>query len=153
MQSMMPSGESAEAKQFDFWVGEWELTWDGGRGKNSIRKILDGRVLEECFDGTPSTPLIGRSYTVHNAQYGRWDQTWVDNQGSYLMFMGEWDDVDERMVLERDDMIGGKHIKQRMVFHNITADALDWSWERSEDGGISWKVEWAIHYRRLMADS
>jgi hypothetical protein len=149
---MMPPGEAPEAKQFDFWIGEWEVTWDGGRGKNTIRKILDDRVIEESFDGTPSIPLVGRSFTVHNDQYGRWDQTWVDNQGSYLMFMGEWDDVDERMVLERDDMVGGKHIKQRMVFHNITPDALDWNWERSEDGGISWQPQWVIHYQR-MADS
>jgi hypothetical protein len=148
MQMMVPPGDAPEAKQFDFWIGEWELVWDGGHGKNVIRKILDGRVIEECFDGTPSIPLVGRSLTVHNAQYGRWDQTWVDNQGSYLMFMGEWDDVDQRMVLERDDLVGGQHIKQRMVWHNITPDALDWSWERSEDGGMSWQVEWAVHYQR-----
>jgi hypothetical protein len=134
---MMPPGEAPEAKQFDFWVGEWEVTWDGGRGKNTIRKILDDRVIEESFDGTPSIPLVGRSLTVHNDQYGRWDQTWVDNQGSYLMFMGEWDDVDERMVLERDDMVGGKHIKQRMVFHNITHDALDWNWDHYQRMGDS----------------
>lgn len=26
-----------EARQFDFWIGEWELTWDkGGKGFNII---------------------------------------------------------------------------------------------------------------------
>ena len=36
-----------EQNQFDFWVGEWKLTWPGEKGElqhgtNSIRRVLDG---------------------------------------------------------------------------------------------------------------
>jgi hypothetical protein len=141
--------DTAEAHQFDFWLGEWDITWGmTGKGKNSVRKILGGCAIEETFDGTETIPLIGRSLTVFSAQFARWNQTWVDNQGSYLMFIGEWDEDDQRMVLERDDLIAGKHIKQRMVWHHITPVSLDWSWEKSEDGGITWAAEWEIHYQR-----
>jgi hypothetical protein len=39
-------------------------------------------------------------------------------------------------------------VQQRMVFKNITANELDWSWERSLDGGKTWQVMWPIHYKR-----
>lgn len=138
-----------DAQQFDFWLGEWNLTWgDNVKGKNSIRKILNGSVIEENFDGLPAIPLVGKSLSVFSAHYARWHQTWVDNQGSYLDFIGEWYADENRMILERDDYQGGRYVKQRMVWYNIEADSLDWNWERSEDGGITWSVQWQIHYER-----
>jgi hypothetical protein len=45
-----------ENEQFDFWIGEWELTWaENGRGRNVITKILDGKVVQEQFTSLPST--------------------------------------------------------------------------------------------------
>jgi len=148
MDDMKPTAHP-ESHQFDFWVGEWDVSWDGGKGHNSIRKILDDCVIEENFNGLPSIPLVGRSLSVFSPQYARWHQTWVDNQGSYLDFIGEWNEDTQKMILERDDMVGGKHIKQRMAWYNIAADTLDWNWERSEDGGISWNPQWIIHYSRM----
>ena len=31
---------------------------------------------------------------------------------------------------------------------NIARDALDWRWERSDDNGQTWQVQWQIHYHR-----
>ena len=46
---------SPEAGQFDFWLGDWELSWgDSGKGTNKITKVLDGCVILENFDGAPS---------------------------------------------------------------------------------------------------
>jgi len=59
---------SLEAKQFDFWVGEWDLTWqdkDGNTqtGSNIITKTLNNCVIEENFTGGS---FIGRSLSVYN---------------------------------------------------------------------------------------
>jgi hypothetical protein len=35
-----------------------------------------------------------------------------------------------------------------MVWHNIGKDSLDWNWERSDDGGRTWKALWKTHYAR-----
>jgi len=35
-----------------------------------------------------------------------------------------------------------------MVCYNITADEFDWNWERSDDGGNTWRVLWKIKYKR-----
>jgi hypothetical protein len=137
----------AERRQFDFWIGEWDLRWEkDGRGTNIIRTTLDGCVITEEFDGAPSIPLRGSSVSTFSRQLGKWQQTWVDNQAGYLDFVGEF--KDGRMVLQRKAMLEGKEIVQRMVWYNITKDKLDWNWERSEDAGKSWKVLWKIAYIR-----
>ena len=52
------------------------------------------------------------------------------------------------MVLSRRAERKGKRFMLRMVFSNITHDAFDWSWDRSDDDGKTWKAMWVIHYAR-----
>jgi len=78
---------------------------------------------------------------------GKWKQTWVDNEGGYLDFVGEL--KNGQMILQREaSRPDGSKILQRMVWKNITANELDWSWEASRDGGKTWQVQWPIHYKR-----
>ena len=142
-----------EQKQFDFWVGEWDLTWPGekqgetGHGGNSIKRIMGGCVVEERFTGGESMPLRGMSVSTFVARAGKWKQTWVDNEGSYLDFVGEF--KDGQMILSREGVSpDGAKILQRMVWKNVSPTEFDWSWEFSKDGGKSWQVQWPIHYKR-----
>jgi hypothetical protein len=143
---------SAEARQFDFWVGEWIGTWKSrngaiGQGTNRIESILGGCVIHENFQSEGPQPLIGRSYSVWSPRLKRWQQTWVDSSGSYLDLNGEF--ADGKMVLLRDGILGnGKPGKQRMTFSNIRKDRFDWDWDTSEDGGKSWTSRWHIDYVR-----
>ena len=86
------------------------------------------------------------SVSAYDAERGRWCQTWVDNSGSYLDFTGTFEDG--KMILSRDAIVRGEACKQRMVWYNIEASQLDWNWERSDDGGITWRVLWQIHYQK-----
>ena len=132
------------ARHFDFWLRDWDLRWEpDGRGVNVIKSILDDHVVLERFDGRPSIPLAGMSVSVFDRDIGRWRQVWVDSDGQYLDFLGGRDG--DRMVLERRRSDGRG---QRMVWSNIAAESLHWSWEHSDDDGASWTVDWAIDYRR-----
>ena len=145
----MSTNEASELRQFDFWLGEWDLTWgEDGRGTNVITAVLDKRVIQEQFDGTPATPLQGLSVSTYNTQLGKWQQTWVDNQGSYLDFVGEF--AAGKMILSREATLAGQPILQRMVWYNIAEQSLDWNWERSTDGGETWQIMWHIHYQRKL---
>ena len=142
-----------EQKQFDFWVGEWELTWPGqkagelGHGTNTIKRILDGCVVQESFSGQDAMHLRGTSVSIFDVSAGKWKQTWVDNEGGYLDFVGEF--KDEQLILEREGTKkDGTKFLQRMIWKNIGPNELDWSWEASNDGGKSWQVQWPIHYKR-----
>ena len=136
-----------EAQQFDFWIGEWNLTWgEDGTGTNSIRSILDGCIIQEIFSSDPKPGFSGMSVSAYDRHRRKWMQTWVDNQGGYLDFAGEF--KDGKMVLQREALVDGQRFLQRMRWHNITRNELDWNWERSDDNGETWRVLWHIHYQR-----
>ena len=133
--------------QFDFWLGTWEVTWgEHEHGTNRIERILDGMIIQENFDGRPSLAMQGMSVSVFDSGRDKWCQTWVDSQGSYLDFTGEF--RDDSMVLMRETIMDSKPIKQRMRWYNIATDELDWNWEQSEDNGQTWTLLWHIHYHR-----
>ena len=89
--SAAPVPAPQPADMFDFWVGDWQVTWknaDGTQGKarNHVSRILDGKVIEEQFEAAPagSPPLLrGRSLSVRD-NAGQWHQAWADNQGGFF---------------------------------------------------------------------
>ncbi len=132
----------------DFWLGTWDVTWaGGGHGTNTIRRILDDRVIEEAFEGSDAdSRLIGRSLSVRDAADGRWRQTWVDSTGAYLDLVGV--DADGRIAFIRDKSVDGRIVHDRMVWLDVTSDSFRWQWQRSTDGGTTWALSWEIDYRR-----
>ena len=142
-----------EARQFDFWLGEWKVAWDAssgmpaGTGVNRIARILDGCAIEENFRTDEADPLVGRSLSAWNPTRKQWQQTWVDNQGGYLDFTGGL--KDGRMTLLREGAgRDGRRLLQRMTFEDVRPDALVWRWESSADGR-EWKTNWLIRYTRI----
>jgi hypothetical protein len=139
--------EETARRQFDFWLGDWRVSWgDAEKGTNQIQAVLGGCVILERFDGRPGTPLRGMSVSSYDPGEDCWRQTWVDNQGGYLDFEGAWQG--DRMILTREADTGDGPVLQRMVWYAIRSDSLEWNWERSTDGGENWKVLWQIHYHR-----
>ncbi len=146
-QAPAPAGcDTPEARQLDFWVGDWELSYEGGTSRNRITKTLGGCVILEQFTGAPGTKLDGTSVSTFDRASGLWRQVWVDNTGAWLDFTGGTDGGDR--TFERELTKDGKRIRQRMVFREVKADSLKWLWQRSDDGGATWKTTWAIDYRR-----
>lgn len=146
--------ELEASRYYDFWVGTWDLRWedpDGstGRGTNTIRKIMDGHVLEENFEATEGRleGYSGKSWSVYDPQSGQWSQTWVDSEGSYLDFKGRTEG-NKRIFRREGRDSEGNRIHQRMVFYDISRDSLTWDWEISRDGGENWELSWRIHYTR-----
>jgi hypothetical protein len=140
------------ARQFDFWLGDWDCTWhqDGLEhvGTNSVYLDLGGCVLVENFDGRPSLDFQGLSFSVYDREAHCWKQTWVDSEGGYLDFAGSFENG--VMELRRNGEVDGVPALFRMRWENIEHDSLDWSWQRSVDGGETWTTLWAIAYTRVV---
>ena len=147
---------SPRARELDFWIGEWDLSWPASQtggasgerltGRNSITRLFGDCVIEENFT-THDGGFRGHSISVYDEKAAIWRQTWVDSAGSYLWFTGG--PVDGEMVLstepvERD----GALVVNRMVFSDVTPDSLEWAWQRSTDEGASWSDLWNITYDR-----
>lgn len=137
----------AEARQFDFWVGEWEVTDPEGSlvGRNSITRLFGGRALAERWSGAGGGE--GASLSAWDAARGRWHQTWTDSTGSTLLLDGGL--VDGAMVLEGD--APGDEEPSRQQRHRITWTPVDHGvrqlWQVSDDEGATWAVAFDGHYR------
>ena len=136
-----------ECSQFDFWLGDWGLTHsDTVHATNLITKEMDGCVIHEHFNN-PSTNYRGESWSMYNPGTKKWQQTWVDNQCSYIALTGVFENGEMALYTEPFTLNGKKTIN-RMVYYNIKKDSLDWRWEASTDEGKTWKQNWLIHYKR-----
>lgn len=146
---------SPESSQFDFWLGDWDLTYsDTIHATNHIEKIMGGCTVQENFND-PHGNYIGKSWSVYNKNYKIWEQTWVDNKGGYTSVSGGMQG--DSMVLKTEEKTVPLNISptgkiiNRMVYHNITKNAFDWDWESSTDNSKTWKINWHIHYARKNA--
>jgi len=145
-----------EFRQFDFWLGEWNLTWpaeqtggkegDVGTGTNAILPLFDGCGVEESFSTTDGS-FQGRSFSIYDQRSGMWKQTWVDNQGGYLSFRGSYANNTMELRTETEER-EGETVVQRMVFRSITPESLKWDWQGSRDGGQNWNDLWNVTYER-----
>ena len=134
---------------FDFWLGSWQVTdpSDGTVGRNTIRRILSGTVIEESFTfpGPDGKPYRGRSHTVRVDGRG-WCQTWVDSNGLYLDFVGHR--TGDVMRLERSAVVAGSPVTQRMEWSEITAESLVWQWLRAPANSDHFELLWRLDYTR-----
>lgn len=144
--------DCTECHQFDFWLGKWKVEWMNkdstvSEGTNTVNSILDGCAIEENFNSDPGMDFKGKSLSVYNHRHKIWQQTWVDNEGFYMLFAGGMQK--DKMILSRIDETTEGPLAQRMVFYNIQKDSFDWNWESSTDNGKNWKLNWEIHYTRF----
>lgn len=137
-------------RQFDFWIGEWEVTNPQGQpaGTNSIQRVLGGCALHESWTSANGT-FAGHSYNIYDAASGRWHQTWVDNSGTLLRLDGGF--VNGKMVLtgwRPPANPGAMDVFHRISWEKKSDDELRQLWETSPDGGQTWSVAFDGTYRR-----
>ncbi len=76
-----------EYKQFDFWLGEWEVFNQKGVkvGENKIITMQDSCVIQENWTSSGQT---GTSYNFYNKVDSTWNQTYIDNLGTVIELKG-----------------------------------------------------------------
>ncbi len=137
-----------ECSQFDFWIGDWALTYnDTMHAANRITKEMGGCLIHEHFNDAAKS-YSGESWSVYNPLTKLWQQTWVDNQGGYIVLSGVFKDGRMTLFTEPASQPDGTKKQYRMVYYNITTNSFDWDWESTTDDGKTWKNNWRIHYKR-----
>ncbi len=147
-QTPPPPGCPAEVRrQFDFWVGNWDVTVAGKpAGVNRIEKILEGCALLENWQGVGG--MSGKSVNFYDPRRERWHQTWVDDRGGSLGLDGAF--TGGKMVLTgtKKDPATGKTTIDRITWTPLPADQVRQVWETSTDEGKSWTVAFDGLYTR-----
>jgi tetratricopeptide (TPR) repeat protein len=133
-------------QQFDFWVGDWRVENTQGQtaGSSIVQLILGDCVVFENWTGNGGSN--GKSFNFYNSNLGKWQQTWVDDRGGMLEFIGEYKDGQMRYLGESPAAGVGKTF-HRMTFFNLSKDRVRQLWEQSTDGK-SWTVAFDGTYVR-----
>ena len=145
-----PPCMSEQHRQFDFWVGEWDVSDPAGKpaGRSRIESRLGQCVVHEHWFGAGGT--VGESFNIHNADSGQWEQFWVDNGGNRLHLKGGL--VGKAMVLEgvRDKPSAQTGLTQReRITWTPNADgSVRQLWETSADDGKRWATSFDGLYRK-----
>jgi hypothetical protein len=142
-----PACTVPEHRQFDFWIGDWEVTNPAGKpaGRNRIEPILGGCALRETWTGAGGSN--GTSYNAWDRQRRRWHQTWVDNGGLVLRLEGGF--ADGKMVLSGETLdSSGTAVLNRITWQETGPGAVRQLWEVSGDGGKSWRAVFDGRYRK-----
>lgn len=139
--------KSPESRQFDFWVGDWEVVKTGttdARGLSSVQLILGDCVILENY--TYKT-YAGKSLNVYNASLKKWQQFWVDNTGQPVEFIGEYKDQEMKLTAESLDAKDNKTLR-RMTFSQIGEGRVRQLGENSKDNGKTWTVTYDLTYTK-----
>ncbi len=138
--------ETEQHRQFDFWVGDWQVTQADGTvaGTNRIEKILDGCVLKESWVGAGGG-VRGESFNVYAG--GRWHQTWVDTAGRLLVLDGGLHDGKMVLAGTTPGKDGGA-VQHEIAWTPLEDGRVKQHWRVSRDGGESWNDVFVGFYAR-----
>jgi len=130
---------SAEYRQFDFWIGDWSVTsGEEPAGTNSIHPIHNGCALQENWQGSGEGGISGTSFNLYDQATGRWHQTWVDDSGTLLLLDGGLQDGVMILSGQRPALDGSGMVVHRISWTPNPDGSVRQLWEASKDEGGKW---------------
>ena len=141
-----PCKASPEFRQFDFWIGEWDVKNPQGvpSGSSSVQLILGKCIIFENWTGGSGTS--GKSFNIYDTNDKKWHQTWVDDKGTFTHYIGGL--VDGKMVVVADTIISGKKTLAKMTFSKLENGDVRQFGENSTDEGKTWATSFDLIYTR-----
>ncbi len=146
-----PCDYTAENRQFDFWVGDWDVVSTQGStpaGLSHIERTIGDCVIWENWTSLGNAGYIGKSYNIYNADFKRWEQFWVDNQGGMIHFYGNLNGGVMDFYTDEIPQADGTKLKRHLQFFNLGPDKVRQFSQGSTDGGKTWNVEYDLTYNR-----
>jgi tetratricopeptide (TPR) repeat protein len=137
---------SDSARQFDFWIGEWDVFNPQGQkaGTSLIQQIADGCGILENWSGTLGG--TGKSINFYDPATGHWYQYWIGANGMPSRYDGVYSDSAMRYEGEAQSAAG--KVRTRLTFFNLDANTVRQLAERSGDDGKTWTTSYDFKYVR-----
>lgn len=161
-----PAPTNDPTRQFDFWVGEWNVnnrflqqdgSWkDGGRARARITPVLDGAaILEEWSGHLGEKEQLGFSLRAYDAKSETWKLllNWPSSgrasfgelQGSFRHGRGEF--------FFDSQAQDGTQVLNRYSFSDGLPNSVRWDSATSRDGGQAWRTDWIMEFSRTRAQA
>jgi hypothetical protein len=144
-----PACHDATYRQFDFWIGEWDVFLpDGSKaGENRIERIAAGCALQETWQGNKG--FSGTSLNNFDSTDKKWHQLWVDSSGGRLDLAGGLEG--SMMVLASTQPHPEKptvKVTQKITWTPNADGTVRQHWQSSEDDGKTWTTVFDGKYVR-----
>ncbi len=131
-----------EYRQFDFWLGSWEMfDYSSGKkgqliGNNTITLLCNDYVIHEHAEMVNG--IVGYAHLIYNKSDNQWHQMWVDNLGNVAWFAGGL--KDGKMILsgERPGSKAGLTALDSVSWTVLKPNEVRQLWQISEDDGRTW---------------
>ncbi|MEY4268946.1 MAG: hypothetical protein RLZZ58_162 [Pseudomonadota bacterium] len=139
-----------EHRQFDFWLGDWDVTAVG-----SDRLVANSRI-EAKYGGCairenwmPMGRTGGGSLNSFDVRLGKWRQTWVDSTGAWVLFEGGMTDGAMELTGIWRDYGGPGNDPLIKMRYEVKGDGSVRQWgQQSTDGGVTWTTSFDLIYKR-----
>jgi hypothetical protein len=140
--------EAAEYRQFDFWLGDWDVFDYGDTTKviarAKVERIVDGCAIHELY--VQNDGLIGDSILSFDGVRQVWQQTWVTNRGSLMVIAGRF--KAGAVTLQGETrMRDGNSVLQRITWQ-VESGGVRESALMSKDGGKTWAPAFDVLFRK-----
>lgn len=142
-----PACETAEHKQFDFWVGEWDVYRSDTNqlvARSLIEKLYGGCAVRENW--MPIGGTGGGSLNSWRPAEKRWRQTWTDSGNNWNEYVGGIDGG--LMVLTGSSAkAGGGAVPVRITYEPKPDGSVVQTGYQSADEGKTWSLTYQFVYR------
>ena len=144
-----PCMVNPQAREFDFWIGEWDVYPTGAKnivGHSLIQMVSSGCALLENWTSPASN---GKSLNFVDDITHKWKQVWVGSyaRGKQDFVNGEYKDGAMRFSFETTDAQGHK-LTGRFIFYNEGPNQVRQFNEISIDDGKNWVTSYDFTYIR-----
>jgi len=143
-----PCKSRPEAAQFDFWLGDWQVSSPQGQvvGENHVTSDLEGCVVRESW--TSAFGSHGTSVNFYDPATRKWHQVWTSDIGSITHYVGMLVDGQMRFEAKGFGDANGESRYRRMTFTPNPDGSVRQFIEDSVDGQV-WTVSFDGLYTRL----
>ena len=141
-----PCVNDRERHNFDFWIGEWDVTTKGGSpaGHSVIQSVSGGCALLENWTGLNGGN--GKSLNAYNPLIRQWQQFWIGQDGGVTEFRSSELDGASLVFFVKDD--ANKSAISRLRFTPVDSATVRQHSESTKDGGKTWKTHYDLYYHR-----
>lgn len=153
----------SNSTDFDFLLGRWQVShrrlkerlasctqWEAFGGHCEARALLGGLGnVDDNWIDLPDGAYRAATLRAFDPAGGLWSIWWLDGRypdridvpmrGSFSGGVGRF---------FADETLGGRPVRVRFLWTDITATSCHWQQAFSVDGGASWETNWHMSFTR-----
>jgi hypothetical protein len=126
-------GSLAPEARFDFWVGEWDVYFEG-------QKVSEWKVVKE-LNGKLIRQSCPEYMTIANFEptTKKWHMSWVSNEGHHDVLVGGLEGKN-KMIMHQAVVRDTPGSIGRWIMKNVHSDHFLAEWQLSSDQGKTWET-------------